>query len=185
MTWKTKTVEPVVDQVTGEIIGTPMLIPPKPQKHKDPWMKIMLPGIDLLALDKDLTGEDYRVLLAYMKKLDWDNYLRVSQTELAKYLGMQKSHFSRSTRKLVEKEILIEGPKIGRQKTFRLSPNIGWKGDPDDHEIFQAEVLKQSRRKQSREKAQTTHMVIPLNLKDEIEQLIKQHRENNQVSKEA
>jgi hypothetical protein len=41
---------------------------------------------------------------------------------------MKKEHVSRSTKKLVEKAILIEDSKKGRSKIYRLSTLYGWKG---------------------------------------------------------
>ena len=38
----------------------------------------------------NLPNEQYRVFLALISKVDFDNYLRISQTEMAKELGMSR-----------------------------------------------------------------------------------------------
>ncbi|EIT2341618.1 hypothetical protein L1O22_004870, partial [Salmonella enterica] len=34
---------------------------------------------------------------------------------------------------LIEFGIILEGPKIGRSKTYRLNPQFGWKGTVSNH----------------------------------------------------
>jgi hypothetical protein len=41
---------------------------------------------------------------------------------------MQKTNVSRAIKLLVEKQILLEGPKLGRTHTYRLNSAFGWKG---------------------------------------------------------
>lgn len=87
----------------------------------------MQEGLIWLA-KQDLTGEQMRVLMFVMGKLDFENWLRLSQAEIAKELGMKRPHVSRAINKLVEKGIIHKGPKVGTSWTYRLDPNFGWKG---------------------------------------------------------
>jgi hypothetical protein len=117
-----------VDQETGEILpGVTILIPDK-NKLRDPFMLAAREGFIRLAKDKDLTGEDRRVLDVYLASMDFENWIHISQQDIADLLEMPKQNVSRSTKRLVEKTILIEGPKVGRSKTFRLNAFYGWKG---------------------------------------------------------
>lgn len=75
-----------------------------------------------------MTGEQYSVLFTLFNKLDFDNYLRVSRDEIAELLQMQPSNVSRAIRVLKEKNIIIEGPRAGSNKTYRLNPYIAHKG---------------------------------------------------------
>ncbi|EAV6897715.1 hypothetical protein FA598_25430, partial [Salmonella enterica] len=45
----------------------------------------------------------------------------------------KKSAVSRAIRHLLEFGIILEGPKIGRSKTYRLNPQFGWKGTVSNH----------------------------------------------------
>lgn len=81
-----------------------------------------------LAKDPDLQGENYRVLLYLFGNLGFENYIAVPQRQIAEALKMQKSHVSEAIKVLVDKQILIEGPKLGRTHTYRLSNLFGWKG---------------------------------------------------------
>ena len=44
-----------------------------------------------------------------------------------------KTNVSRAVKNLIEFEIILEGPKIGRSKTYRLKPQFGWKGTVSNH----------------------------------------------------
>lgn len=121
----------LVSKKTGEIVdGMPMILPKK-HKLKGGFIMAMQDGFIRLGKEKDLTGQDLKVLLIYMGNLDFENYLQVSQRYIADDLGMAKQHVYRSTKKLVDKGILIEGPKVGKHKTYRLNAFYGWKGKAD------------------------------------------------------
>ena len=105
-------------------------------------------GKDWLALYQDpslwlgqqkMTGEQYSVLFALFNKLDFDNFLRVSLKELAELLKMQPAHVSRAMKVLKEKNIIVEGPRAGLNKTYRLNPYIGYKGKNRNENILSFE----------------------------------------------
>jgi len=58
----------------------------------------------------------------------------INQSELAKSMGMRQPHVSRAIKRLLEMEILLEGPKAGPLRTYRLNPNFGWKGSAKNHQ---------------------------------------------------
>lgn len=87
---------------------------------------------EILALS-DLTGVDLKVFLLLLKRLDFENLLVVNQAELAGKLGTHRQHIQRSLKKLIELEVLLEGPKKERSRTYRLNPDIGWKGTSENH----------------------------------------------------
>ena len=41
---------------------------------------------------------------------------------------MRKQNVNRAMQILTAKQIVLEGPKVGRSKCYRLNPNYGWKG---------------------------------------------------------
>lgn len=84
----------------------------------------------LIATDKDLTLEPKNVLFYLMSRLDFENFIQVPQTEVCKALDMDKAKVSKAVKLLVEKEILIRGPKVGHSSSWRLNPNFGYKGNP-------------------------------------------------------
>jgi septum formation inhibitor MinC len=93
-----------------------------------------------LAKDPELTLEPKNVLLYLFSKLDFENFIQQSQADVAKALGMHKEQVSRAMKLLTSKQIVLEGPKVGRSKCYRLNPNYGWKG--------KVKTLQEARREQ-------------------------------------
>lgn len=87
-------------------------------------------AMTMIAADKDITGETFRVFFYMAGRLDFENYIRLQQNEIAESLGMQKTHVSRAVKMLESKNILLRGPKVGQSYSWRMNPNFGYKGDP-------------------------------------------------------
>ena len=125
----------IYDRRTGEKLeGLPTLCRPRQWNgFGDRWLAMSMDAARELALDPRLQGQDLRVLLLLMYRLDFENWLRVSQADLAAELGMQKQNLSRAIRRMVEAQVLLEGPKVGTSKTYRLNPAYGWRGSAKKH----------------------------------------------------
>ena len=118
-----------VDQDTGEILeGVVVYCGVKKNPYSTGWIMNSQEALKLLATDKDLKGETYRVLLLLLSQLDFENWIQITQKEISETLEMKKSQVSRAISVLEEKEIILRGPKIGRTYAFRLNPYFGWKG---------------------------------------------------------
>lgn len=87
-------------------------------------------GMLKIAADKDLTGQQLRVFLYVTAKMDFENFLRVRQEDIAQELDMQKADVSRAMKALEKKGVLQRGPKVAQSYTWRMNPNYGYKGDP-------------------------------------------------------
>ncbi len=66
-------------------------------------------------------------------RLDFENFILIAQSDMARDLGMKPSNFSRAVKRLEELGIITRGPKSGRSPTFRLNPHVGWKGKAKEH----------------------------------------------------
>ena len=118
-----------VDQDTGEVLdGVVVYCGVKQNPYSTGWVMNSQEALELLATDKDLTGENYRVLLLLLSRLDFENWIQITQSEIVEKLDMKKQNVSRAILLLEEKGILLRGPKIGRSYAFRLNPYYGWKG---------------------------------------------------------
>lgn len=122
------------DRVTGEELeGTPVYVAGKAKWRKDGWFVGFQDAFGILATDKEMTGEVLRVWMHLMSRLGFENFIVVEQKEIAVALTLQKTHISRSIKILVEKGLLIKGPKIGRSTSYRLSLDIAWKGSAKEY----------------------------------------------------
>lgn len=124
-----------VDLDTGEILEYSLVAMQRkvPNGFAGGWVAMALEPLEMLAAS-DLRGDDLRVLLALLGRLDFENLIQIEQTAIAEKLGMQKSHFSRSIKRLITQGCLLQGPKIGRSRTYRLNPSYGWRGSGKTHQ---------------------------------------------------
>jgi hypothetical protein len=118
-----------IDVETGEVLEAGMLVfQPHRPKISEGWLMTFQDAFVKLAADRTIKGEQMRVLLYLMGRLDYENWIHVPQTEICDALGMKPANVCRSIAALTAKRLLTKGPKLGRIGTLRLSLNLGWKG---------------------------------------------------------
>jgi hypothetical protein len=108
-----------------------------PKKHLSPFTSkgftVMSNDAAMMLACADLDGVDLKVLWLLIAKLEMDNSILINQTELATQMGLKRQHFNRSINKLANQEIIIEGAKLGRLKSYRLNSHYGWRGSAENH----------------------------------------------------
>lgn len=125
-----------VNAETGEILEGAVLgmfFPKRQNGFGRGWVAMSQDAMMELA-KSDLGAQDWRVLAAVLSKLDFENFLLLTISDLGKEIGMQRPHVSASIAKLEGLGVLIRGPKAGRSSTFRLNPSFGWKGSAQNHQ---------------------------------------------------
>lgn len=124
-----------VDMDSGELLeGFVAVVQPKRKNgFRKGWLAMAQDALSLLAT-ADLTGRDYKVLMALLARLDFDNLIQVNQADIDDELKIGRANISRSIRKLIDLGALIEGPRVGVHKTYRLNPRFGWKGSASGHQ---------------------------------------------------
>jgi hypothetical protein len=120
-----------IDLDTGEIIEDLLVAFPKKRRLEGDFIMSLQDGFLRLGRDPDLTGQDHRVLCIYLGNLDFENFIQISQSYIATDLKIPKQRVYESTKKLVDKGILIKGLKVGKHQTYRLNAFYGWKGKAD------------------------------------------------------
>lgn len=121
-----------VNSDTGEVLDGVLVWMPK--KRVSPFERHFTMNQDALKiLANKLNYEQFRVLMMLMADLDYENYIQITQQDIADSLDMQKSNVSRAVKGLLELQIVLEGPKVGRSKTYRLNEQFGWKGSVSNH----------------------------------------------------
>jgi hypothetical protein len=128
-----------VDKTTGEILeGFVAYVAPKRINGFEGWLAMGQGEGAARKMSKrevrtTLGAEGYSVLMGALARLDYENLLVLNQAELARDLEMQPSNVNRSIRRLIDLGVLIEGPKVGVSRSYRLSPAFGWKGTARGH----------------------------------------------------
>lgn len=117
-----------VDVETGEVHDTfPLLVLAKPKLAED-WLMVMQEALVAVAQDRDLGWEAGRVLMLLMGRVDFENYVRLPQKEIGELLDMKAPHVSRAVATLVERKLLLKGPKVSGSWTYRLNSQVAWRG---------------------------------------------------------
>lgn len=117
-----------IDPETGEVLQGCMVWIPQRPKLTERWFMAFQDAFEEIAKDPELTLEPKNVLFYLYSKLDFENFIQQTQKEIAEALGMKKENVSRAMKLLTAKQIVLEGPKVGKSKCYRLNPNYGWKG---------------------------------------------------------
>jgi len=142
-----------VDRDTGEVLeGVVVYCGIKRNPYAKGWVMNSQEALELLATDKELTGENYRVLLFLLSRLDFENWIQITQSEIAEKLDLKKQNVSRAISLLNSKGILLRGPKVGRSYAFRLNPYFGWKGKVKNLEDYRNREHDQETREMLRKK---------------------------------
>lgn len=101
---------------------------PKPVKHlKDSHARVFLDEMIALGMDKELSGNDLRVLLAIIGNLGYENKINISQQELGDQLNIHQVSVSKSLKKLISKGYLQVVDVIGRQNIYQFNPNVAFR----------------------------------------------------------
>ena len=117
-----------IDKYTGEEYGFPVIVGRKRNPYGKGWVMNSQEALEIVAKDKDIKGETYRVLFFICARLDFENWVQISITEIADELDLKQPSVSRAMKVLETKEIILRGPKVGRSYAFMLNPDFGWKG---------------------------------------------------------
>jgi len=82
----------------------------------------------LLARNKDLTLTDWRVIAVLQAKLDFDNYVRLSQREIGREIDVAQPNVAASMKRLIGLDVILPGPSTRGVRTYRLNPKMLFKG---------------------------------------------------------
>ena len=123
-----------VDLETGEILPHVLVAMQQkiPNGFAEGWVAMAQSAADLFAGIK--STDDHRVLWMLLAQLNFENDIRIEQAALASKLEMDKSQVSRAIKRLQALGVIVEGPKVGRSRTYKLNPSYGWKGSSKNHQ---------------------------------------------------
>ncbi|WP_420129948.1 helix-turn-helix transcriptional regulator [Longimicrobium sp.] len=127
-TWQDSRKYGLVDKETGEVMDAlPMLVPRRRKLGEGFFMGLQAAFV-LLAQQK-LTHDACRVLFYFLGRMEYENHVRISQSEVVAKLGMDKSRVSRAVKKLIEKKILAPSQeKMGRSVFYKVNSEYVWRG---------------------------------------------------------
>ncbi len=175
---KTGKLKGYVDKYTGEEFGFPVIVGRKRNPYGKGWVMNSQEALEILAKDKEITGEAYRVLFFICARLDFENWVQVPVTEIAQELDLRQPNVSRAMKVLEEKEIILRGPKVGRSYAFMLNPEFGWKGQVKNLDEYRKEREQLEHREKKQARTKKNLKLVELSREDQIIQAIKQGKVN-------
>lgn len=102
-----------------------------PNGFTEGWIAMAQNPLEELA--KQNLGEIARVLFKMLASAQVENYILLSQAEMADQIGMKRPSFARALKKLLEIGIVEAGPKTGKSRSFKINPDFAWKGKGKRH----------------------------------------------------
>ena len=162
------TLKGYVDKYTGEEYGFPVIVGRKRNPYGNGWVMNSQDAAILLAKDKDIKGETHRVLWIIIGILDFENWVQLSITDMAKELKMHQPDVSKAMKVLEEKEIILRGPKVGRSYAFMLNPEFGWKGKVKNLDEYRKEREDRENHQRNRERYEEKLKSVKLSKKDQL-----------------
>jgi len=128
--------EKTVDLTTGEVEDGALVWVPRKQisQFGREWYQMAQGTLKRLNAERKTLGlEGFVVFNALMTRLDFENYIQVSQAEIAEEVQMKRSNVSKAVSKLIALGFIRQGPKVGRSFTYQLHPELAWKGKGTNH----------------------------------------------------
>ena len=120
-----------IDSKTGEVLSEGALVwVPKRRAHPygDRWLAMRMDTFKRLTMHPGIGMREMRVFGELIDRLEYENFIHVPQVDLAKATGIDRAHVNRALKKLIAFGIVVEGPRVGRLRTYRLDPDAGWRG---------------------------------------------------------
>ena len=157
-----------VDKYTGEEYGFPVIVGRKKRPYGNGWVMNSQEAMVAVAKDKDIKGETHRVLWFIGGILDFENWVQLSITEIAKELDMHQPDVSKAMKKLENKAIILRGPKVGRSYAFMLNPEFGWKGDVANLNEYRKKREDEENQRKNQERYEKNLELVGLSKKDKL-----------------
>ena len=99
-----------------------IVIPEK--KLKSNYTRTFQDGLLEIIRDKELSGDDIRVLFGMVSQMEYENKFTMPLSHLGKKLDIARSTISKSVKKLLMKGYLVRDGSQGQVSHYMLDPRI-------------------------------------------------------------
>jgi len=94
--------------------------------------KIMIFQEMLKKAVKELRNDELKVFNYFLGVMDFENWINITQKEIAKDINFDLRRTQRAIKGLREKGY-IQVIRKGRENYYRINPNVAWKGNEKSH----------------------------------------------------
>lgn len=139
----------VVDEDYGEILGEcgkdgKVVYVPKIDKRDEPFVQFEQNDLKVLVTKVTTFGE-WQLLIYLLGVMDFENWISVSQAQMAAELKMKAPNFAKVLRRLLEKGIVHRVTNETRTRQLRVDPSVAWKGGLNNQKKAIETVLSQNK----------------------------------------
>ena len=104
-----------------------LLIPLDQVKIKEDYIMIFQENVRNILKNMELTPGELKIFFYLLSVTDFENYIWITQQEIAEELKMKQPYIARVIKSLEEKGLIIK-EKRGRNNVYKINPQIAWKG---------------------------------------------------------
>lgn len=126
--------------------------PPRNKSYNARWLLLWQDGSDIgvsmteqAKMAEPLTQTEYRVRDYLMGTIGIGNYVYVNQAEVARELNVRRASVCDAIKRLLSLEILLKGPKSGRNNTYMVNPAFCFSGGLGNGIKQRREAIKQGK----------------------------------------
>lgn len=118
------------DEVTGEVLGPGVwaYLPDRPQHFKEDWLVMFQEGLAKIA-KMNLSKNAQKVFMYLLSQAAYDNYILLSQGDVARELSIDVSNASKAFKELKNQGVIVVTDKTpGTSLAYRINSHYAWKG---------------------------------------------------------
>lgn len=127
--------------------------PPVKKRYDARWLVLWQDGSDIgvsigeqAKMEKPLTQAEYRVRDLLLSTIGIGNMVHVNQAQIGRELNLHPVTVCNAIKRLIELQIVIPGPKSGKQCTYMISPAFCFSGGLGDGIKQRKVVIKETKR---------------------------------------
>lgn len=129
---------------------TAYFTPPPKKKYNAKWLLLWQDAtgasiMEQAMMEKPLTQTEYRVRDWIIGTIGIGNYVLVNHSECGRALRVARPNVSAAIKRLIELQILIQGPKSGKSNTYMVNPAFCFAGGLGNGIRARQEVKKQGK----------------------------------------
>ena len=125
-----------IDRNTGQVLSEGALVwmPSRTQHpYGDRWIAMTMDGLDKLTATPGIGMREMRIFAVLLKRLDYENFIMVPQTDIVEATGFAASNVSASIKKLLPLARLFQGLRLADPRPtacLRKSAGVVAKSSP-------------------------------------------------------
>lgn len=118
----------LTDTASGKELWALVAVERRDKTNLKGYLTMFQPALEYIA-QNPLSANEQRVFWTACAQLDLQNFIRLTITDIAHDVQIDRADASRAMKSLIERGLIEEGPKLSNNsRTYKLNANVGWRG---------------------------------------------------------